>query len=70
VPFWSNDLFLEADRHFVTLYVIGDWDGQEPRVLEPQKCLEWRWATWTELPRPLFGGIGELQARFPQPAGL
>jgi 8-oxo-dGTP diphosphatase len=70
VPFWSNDVFPEADRHFVTLYVVGTWDGREPQLLEPERCLEWRWSAWADMPRPRFGGIDELQARFPRLAEL
>src|SRR5690606_25509480 len=64
LPLWTSDLFPEHDLHFITLYMICECpEGAEPEILEPEKCLEWRWAEWDSLPEPLFVGIDELRRR-------
>lgn len=55
---FTNDIF-EA-RHYATLFVRADWGFGEPRVLEPDKCLEWRWVGWNELPFPRFLSLENL----------
>lgn len=43
-----------APKHYVHFGFIAEWDGGEPKVLEPDKCEEWRWFDLRELPEPLF----------------
>lgn len=43
---FTNDIFDTKGTHYVTLYVEANYyyyDAQEPRVMEPEKCEEWRW---------------------------
>jgi len=57
---FTNDVFVTEGKHFVTLYVEALWrpsDG-EPRVMEPEKCEEWRW--FDEAPSPLFPPVQNL----------
>ena len=70
VPFWSNDIFLESNKHFITLFLLADWDGTEPQIIEPEKCREWRFFDWDAMPQPLMCGTGEVQARFPDLSAL
>lgn len=44
----------DSGKHYLTLYFIGQLDD-EPRVEEPDKCVEWRW--FLHLPTPLFPAI-------------
>ncbi|MFA6486453.1 MAG: NUDIX hydrolase [Candidatus Magasanikbacteria bacterium] len=57
---YTNDIFASEDKHYITLAVIADYDGGEVRILEPDRCLEWRWFDWGELPSPLFLPIANL----------
>lgn len=57
LPFFSNDLFPDFDRHFITLYVICDHLSGEPQLLEPDKCLGWSWEPWNAPPQPIFDGL-------------
>ena len=44
-PYVNNYDFAEDQSHYVTLFVTAelvDW-GAVPRVMEPEKCYEWRW---------------------------
>lgn len=51
---WTNDIFLDEQKHYITVYMISrDFTG-EPIVKEPHKCLEWRWFDCEDLPTPLF----------------
>jgi 8-oxo-dGTP diphosphatase len=55
VPY-GNTVF-ENGKHFVTLYFVAPWKSGEPRRMEPEKCLEWRWVTLDNLPQPLFPAL-------------
>lgn len=67
-PF-TNDIFEPEHRHYVTLFLVADAADGEPVVCEPQKCAEWRWFTWDELPSPLFLPIRHLLAEGYRPPG-
>lgn len=51
---------LIGDRHYVTVYLRADYIDGEARVMEPEKCAEWQWCSWDELPQPLFPSINSL----------
>ncbi len=57
---YTNDIFQEEGRHYVTLFAIGQYCGGTPKVLEPEKCEIWDWYSWTSLPSPLFLPIENL----------
>jgi len=65
-PFWSNDLYPQADKHFITLYIVCDWLEGEGEVKEPEKSYSWDWFDWPHgLPRQLAYGIAELKMEVP-----
>jgi 8-oxo-dGTP diphosphatase len=51
---YTNDIFESEDRHYITIFVISDYDGGEIKIMEPDKIIEFGWFDWNELPRPLF----------------
>lgn len=51
---YTNDIFKKENKHYVTLFVIADYDSGELKVMEPEKCERWSWFKWEELPEPLF----------------
>lgn len=57
---YTNDVFTSEDKHYVTLYVETDFneDTPEPEVMEPNKCVEWRF--FGTPPSPLFLPIKNL----------
>ena len=57
---FTNDFFKKEQKHYVTLYVLGDYSSGEVRVCEPEKCEKWEWFGWSELPSPLFIPIQNL----------
>lgn len=57
---YTNDIFIEAEKHYITLYAFADTSVGEPEVREPEKCACWEWFKWDTLPAPLFLPIQNL----------
>ena len=51
---YTNDIFAEEGRHYVTLFVLADYDSGIPVVKEPRKCEKWDWFPWPPDVRPCF----------------
>lgn len=58
-PF-TNDIFHEERRHYVTLFVVADYVSGDIEAREPRKCEHWEWFEWTDLSQPLFLPIQNL----------
>jgi len=56
----TNDIFEKENLHFTTLYFRADYNGGIPIVMEPNKCEEWKWFSWNNLPKPLFLPVQNL----------
>ena len=50
----TNDMFTKEDKHYITLFMTADYVSGTPVVMEPEKCDEWKWFAWDDLPEPLF----------------
>lgn len=50
----SNDYFQKENKHYITLFVFAKEFSGQPKVLEPEKCAEWRYFPISDLPHPLF----------------
>jgi 8-oxo-dGTP diphosphatase len=57
---YTNDIFAEENCHYITLYAMGDSPTGDPELGEPEKCSEWGWFPWSDLPEPLFLPIENL----------
>ena len=51
---FTNDIFEQADRHYVTLFMRADHRKGCPVVKEPDKCEQWLWSPWPPTVTPLF----------------
>jgi len=51
-----NDPLSEDNTHYVHINFLADEVEGEPRIMEPNKCYEWRWFLLSELPLNLFLG--------------
>ena len=52
---FTNDIFESEGKHYVTLFLVADWESGTPRVMEPERCDTWEWFSWNSLPQqPLF----------------
>lgn len=34
--------------------MLADYDSGEVKIMEPEKCEQWEWFDWNNLPKPLF----------------
>jgi len=61
---WSNDIFEEEKKHFVTLFMIVTEFKGEPKVLEPDKCRMWKFFDFANLPKNLFMPLDNFLKRY------
>lgn len=66
----TNDLFLQSNKHYVTLFVVCDHKKGSPRIKEPDKCEKWDWFYWNEFPTPLFLSLKNLLDKGFTPPGI
>lgn len=59
---WTHDVFATSDKRYITLFVTANYAGGTLEVKEPDKCSEWQWFDWDNLPQPLFQTINSLMA--------
>lgn len=57
---FTNDIFIKEGKHYVTVFLISDFDSGEVKIMEPDKCEKWEWFEWNKLPQPVFLPIQNL----------
>jgi len=57
----TNDMFKEEGKHYITVYMISEYDEGDVRIMEPHKCEEWRWVEWEDIPSPVFLAMQNLR---------
>lgn len=51
----TNDFFKEDNKHYITIFMTAEIkDNEEPKLMEPEKCEEWRWFSLEEFPDNLI----------------
>ncbi|MFA6296495.1 MAG: NUDIX domain-containing protein [Patescibacteria group bacterium] len=49
--------YLKSDgKHYVNIGILAEYKGGIPKVMEPKKCLKWKWFSLKKLPKKLFQG--------------
>lgn len=56
----TNDIFKDEGKHYITIFMLCEYDSGEVKVMEPEKCEKWHWFEWNNLPEPLFLPIQNL----------
>lgn len=56
----TNDLFIDENKHYVTIWMLSDWKSGEVKNMEPEKCTAQEWHTFDDLPIPLFHTWNQL----------
>ncbi|MBA2880236.1 8-oxo-dGTP diphosphatase [Desulfosalsimonas propionicica] len=57
---YTSDVFPEAGKHYVTLFVTARSGSGEAQICEPARCAAWQWFDWSDLPEPLFPPLASL----------
>ncbi|MFH1089115.1 MAG: NUDIX hydrolase [Candidatus Uhrbacteria bacterium] len=57
---YTNDIFEKEGKHYITLFVVADYDSGKPSITEPDRWDVWDWFEWNNLPKPLFVPIENL----------
>ncbi len=50
----TNDIFNNEGKHYVTIWMLSDYDSGEATILEPDKYIDQDWFNFDTLPSPLF----------------
>jgi 8-oxo-dGTP diphosphatase len=73
----TNDIFKDDHKHYVSIFMVCDYDAGMLENLGPEKCEEWKWVRPDEIPRLLFlslqhflhKGIDPFQDRYSASSG-
>jgi len=64
----TNDVFEPEGRHYVTVWLEGEYLAGEPAVRSTRELSDVRWFPWDRLPEPLFLPLENLLAGRGYPA--
>jgi 8-oxo-dGTP diphosphatase len=56
----TNDIFEKEGKHYITIFMVCDYDSGTVKNMEPEKCERWEWFSWDKMPKPLFVPIENL----------
>jgi len=56
----TNDIFTKENKHYITIFIVCEYDSGEVKTMEPNKCEKWDLFEWENLPKPLFIPIQNL----------
>lgn len=56
----TNDIFPTEKKHYITIFMLADYDSGDVKIMEPEKCDQWAWFEWEKLPTPLFVSVQNL----------
>lgn len=51
---FTNDVFADEGKHYITIFVVSDFGAGEPLICEPEKSERFGWFEWNDMPQPLF----------------
>jgi 8-oxo-dGTP diphosphatase len=57
---FTNDIFHDEKKHYVTLFIRAEYDSGQLQLKEPEKCKQWKWFKWNDFPEPLFLSLENL----------
>ncbi|MCK5416227.1 NUDIX domain-containing protein [Candidatus Parcubacteria bacterium] len=44
------------NKHYLNIGIKAIWNGDKPKLMEPEKCKEWQWFDLEKLPKNMLGG--------------
>jgi len=60
---WVENVMEQEKKHYVSFFVLVEEYQGKVQLLEPEKCEEWAWFDWENLPSPLFPSIETFVAQ-------
>lgn len=57
---YTNDIFEKEDKHYITLFMLSDYESGEAEVKEVDFSEAVEWRNWDNLPAPLFKPLENL----------
>jgi 8-oxo-dGTP diphosphatase len=57
---YTEDIFEKEGKHYITIFIIADYESGDVVLKEPEKSDGWCWFSIDDLPRPLFRPIESL----------
>lgn len=57
---WTENVLDNGTKHYISLFVIVDQFEGTLQLMEPEKCISWKWFSWEELPSPLFAPLASF----------
>ncbi len=58
----TNDVFQKEGKHYITVWVQGEYKNGAPTIHAPEEVAEVGWFSWDSLPTPLFLPLQNLVA--------
>jgi 8-oxo-dGTP diphosphatase len=58
---YTEDYFKEENKHYITIFVISDYESGEVKVKEPNYSEDLEWFDWNNMPDKLFLPIINLK---------
>jgi 8-oxo-dGTP diphosphatase len=56
----TNDIYEMENKHYVTIFMVSDYEQGKAQIMEPEKASDMGWFEWNNLPSPLFLPIQNL----------
>ncbi|MBI9077693.1 MAG: NUDIX domain-containing protein [Desulfatibacillum sp.] len=57
---YTNDVFENEGKHYITLFMVCEYDSGQLALREPEKCQAWKWFDPHSLPEPRFLSLNNL----------
>ena len=51
---FTNDVFMNENKHYISIFMLSDKFIGEAEILEPEKCECWSWFDFDKIPDNLF----------------
>lgn len=55
----TNDMFEPEHKHYACIWMTSEYESGTVALMEPDRCIEWKWCDFNTLPAPLFSPAWE-----------
>jgi len=57
---FRNAIFQKEQKHYITLFFSSECDSGRLKIMESNKCDEWRYCSLLDVPEPRFGTLSSV----------